>query len=161
MGQRQRVKGGIVQRRAVIGGAVGYALAEMLGVRKAAAQKVPTWNGKEWTLPVQSASDNTMHQLNAVAPEPIYETGGGGSYEDQIVASCNYWGCDPNYLINVMYCESGGDQGAVAYNPDSGNSTCGIFQIDEMWGGCSMSASQQIDFAAEHLTKGDVWWACG
>jgi len=80
---------------------------------------------------------------------------------DQIVAACDYYGCDPNYVYGVMMCESGGDPGALAYNPVSGNYTYGLMQIDGLCGGGGMSDAEQIWFAAEHLTAGDIWWACG
>lgn len=110
----------------------------------------PVWTGSTWMMPQPSPSSpsSTRHAS-------------GGSYEDQIVEACNYYGCDPNYLITVMNCESGGDQSAVAYNPVSGNYTYGIFQIDGMWGGGGMTPTEQIWFAAEHLTAGDIFWSCG
>jgi hypothetical protein len=82
-------------------------------------------------------------------------------YSAAIAEACAYYGCNPGYLESVMACESGGDPNAIAYNPASGNYTYGIFQIDAMWGGDAMTPVEQIWFAAEHLTKGDVWWACG
>jgi hypothetical protein len=109
--------------------------------------RVPRWVGGQWVFP--SPAPSSAHRRAS------------GSYEDQIIEACAYYGCDPNYLIGIMYCESGGDMGAVAYNPVSGNYTYGIFQIDGMWGGGGMSATEQIWWAAEHITAGDVWWACG
>lgn len=79
----------------------------------------------------------------------------------EIAEACAVYGCDPDYVYAVMLCESGGDPNAVAYNETSGNYTTGLMQIDDMWGGASMSPVEQIWFAAEHLTAGDIWWECG
>lgn len=84
-----------------------------------------------------------------------------GGYEGMIYEVCANEGChvSPETMIRVMYCESGGNQSAVAYNPQSGNYTYGIFQIDGMWGGGGMTAYQQVEYAAQHLGN-DVYWAC-
>jgi len=115
------------------------------------AAQVPVMTDTGWRLPTR---DDTRAQSADYSVS-------GGSYEAQIEEACAYYGCDPNYLISIMYCESGGDHSAVAYNPQSGNYTYGIFQIDGMWGGGGMSPTEQIWWTAEHVAKGDVWWACG
>jgi hypothetical protein len=135
--------------RMLAGSALALALVGTQGV--AAQVPVPTRDAAgHWVLPV-------------VTHGPGRATGSyaSGGYAEQIDAACAYYGCDPNYVYNVMMCESGGDPGAIAYNPQSGNYTYGLFQIDGMWGGGGMSDSEQIWFAAEHLTAGDIWWACG
>jgi hypothetical protein len=118
----------------------------------AAAQAVPVFDNGAWVLPAQGEGN---------AAVPAEGSGTGQSYEDMIYETCATQGChvSPEEMIRVMGCESGGDMGAVAYNPESGNSTYGIFQIDGMWGGGGMSAQEQIDFAAEHLGN-DIFWSC-
>lgn len=95
-----------------------------------------------------------------VMPTPHQHAASSSDYVGMIEEACAYWGCSPDYLISVMNCESHGDPNATAYNPASGNYTVGLFQIDEMWG-VGYDPAAQVWFAAEHLTKGDVWWACG
>ena len=75
-------------------------------------------------------------------------------YEAEIDAACAVYGCSTGYLVNVMMCESGGDPNAVGPNGE-----LGIFQVQPaIWG--VMSSSEQIWFAAQHLTAGDVYWVC-
>lgn len=76
-------------------------------------------------------------------------------YFDEMAAACQVYGCDPNYLYGVMLCESEGDPNAVGPHGE-----LGIFQIDPRYWGY-MSSTQQIWFAAQHLTAGDVYWVCG
>jgi hypothetical protein len=116
-----------------------------LGTTEAAAQAPRLVNGA-WVMPTRH-----VHAQNE------YYAGG---YEAMIIEACQYYGCDPGYVITVMNCESGGNPYAEAYNPVSGNMTRGLFQIDDMWG-VSTNPADQIWFAAEHLTAGDIWWACG
>jgi hypothetical protein len=84
-----------------------------------------------------------------------------GDWYAEVAEACAYWGCSTDYVYSVLLCESGGDPGAIAYNESSGNYTYGLMQIDSMWGGDQMGPVEQIWFAAEHLTKGDIWWECG
>lgn len=111
------------------------------------AQAVPTFEDGSWVMPIR-------------AQRPV-EAQSGGSYEEMIYEVCATEGCavSPETMIRVMNCESGGSMDAVAYNPESGNNTYGIFQIDGMWGGGGMSAREQIEFAANHLGV-DVNWSC-
>lgn len=115
----------------------------------AAAQAVPVFDNGAWVLPEREHRQAS----GSAAPQ--------GGYEAMIRETCANSGCyvSPDTMIRVMNCESGGSMDAVAYNPKSGNSTYGIFQIDGMWGGGGMSAQEQIDFAAEHLGN-DIYWAC-
>lgn len=69
--------------------------------------------------------------------------------------ACAAYGCDPNYILNVMACESGGNPGAVGPNGE-----LGLMQIDPAYWG-TYSPVESIWFAAQHLTAGDIWWACG
>jgi hypothetical protein len=126
-----------------------------------AKSSVPSFTDGGWVL---QGAPTFVDGAWVMPPRPVaslMQYSGYGGYEAEIANACAYWGCSPDYLIGVMMCESGGDHGAVAYNPSSGNYTYGIFQIDGMWGGGGMTPAEQIWFAAEHLTKGDIWWSCG
>lgn len=132
----------------------GLVIVLALWVNAGFAQEIDmTQDGWVFNLP---ASNYGPYETAGMGPDASYQ----GGYEAEIAEACAYYGCDPGYVTNVMYCESGGDHGAVAYNPSSGNYTYGIFQIDGMWGGGGMTPTEQIWFAAEHLTAGDIWWAC-
>ena len=76
------------------------------------------------------------------------------AYLDEMTAACQVYGCSPDYLYSVMLCESGGDPGAVGPHGE-----LGIFQIDPRYWG-TMSDTEQIWFAAQHLTAGDIYWVC-
>jgi hypothetical protein len=83
------------------------------------------------------------------------------SYERVIYDACAYYGCDAAWLIDVMYCESGGDHGAVGPNGERG-----IFQFhpNGEWPYAAWySAEQQIWLAAELFSEGrsDAWVCAG
>lgn len=76
-------------------------------------------------------------------------------YYEEITEACQYWGCSPDYLEAVMLCEDPTlDPSAVGPNGE-----LGIFQVDPRYWGV-MSSSEEIWFAAQHLTAGDIYWAC-
>ena len=78
-------------------------------------------------------------------------------YEQAIVDACARYGCDANHLIATMYCESGGDPGAV--NPVTGD--YGLMQINlNIWGPIT-DPYAQIDFAAQKFAAGQSYlWLC-
>jgi hypothetical protein len=78
--------------------------------------------------------------------------------------ACAVYGCSTDYILGVIDCESGGDPSAVSEipNPENGTHDYGLLQVnDYLWDGSSMGPVEQIWFAAEHLTAGTIWWACG
>lgn len=78
-------------------------------------------------------------------------------YEEYIYSACAQHGCDGGQLVRVMYCESGGDPGAV--NPVTGD--YGLFQINlGVWGPIT-DPYAQIEFAAEKFASGQGYlWIC-
>lgn len=122
-------------------------LAMALWLNSTWAQSVPEFTDGKWVLPARGAN---------AAPAGQYSSG----WEQHAAEACAVYGCDPGYLMSIIMCESGGDPGAAAYNPSSGNMTLGLLQIDEMWGSIAYAGGvEQIWWAAAHL--GSVWWACG
>jgi soluble lytic murein transglycosylase-like protein len=85
---------------------------------------------------------------------PAEAQGGVEQWRPTAEAACATFGCDPNYILNVMSCESGGNPWAVGPNGE-----LGLMQIQPaIWG--TFSPEGSIWFAAEHLTAGDIYWAC-
>ena len=150
--------------RSVIAGlAVGLAFAVSgLAADTVSAQEIPVRGEDGWILPVQEASDELMETFNEAAsgsaPAPaaaLAAPSGGGSYEAAIYNACARYGCDPNQLVRVMYCESSGNPNAVGPNGE-----LGIFQVDpQYWG--YMDSWQQIEFAAHMFATGQGYhWVC-
>lgn len=84
------------------------------------------------------------------------------SYEDQIREACAYHGCDADYVIAIMYCESGGDPNAVSkeVNTETGTHDQGLFQINYVYWGW-MTPSEQIWWSAGMIANGYAYmWAC-
>lgn len=83
-------------------------------------------------------------------------------YEEAIVDACARHGCDAGHLIDVMYCESGGDPGAWHPNP-YGGSDIGLMQInDATWGDIAYAGPyEQIEWAAQMFAAGlGYHWVC-
>jgi soluble lytic murein transglycosylase-like protein len=82
---------------------------------------------------------------------------GGGSYEQAIYDACARYGCSAEHVIATMYCESGGDPGAV--NPVTGD--YGLMQINlSIWGPIT-DPYAQIEFAAQKFAAGQSYlWLC-
>jgi soluble lytic murein transglycosylase-like protein len=80
-----------------------------------------------------------------------------------VAEACAFHGCSTDYILGVIDCESGGNPNAVSdtINPGTGTYDYGLLQISTIWGGQNMTPAEQIWFAAEHLTAGDIWWQCG
>ena len=78
-------------------------------------------------------------------------------YERAIYDACARHGCDAEYVIAIMYCESGGDPGAV--NPVTGD--FGLMQINlSIWGQIT-DPYDQIEFTAEKVANGQAYlWLC-
>lgn len=83
------------------------------------------------------------------------------SYERMIYDACAAKGCDAALVIDVMYCESGGDPEAYHPNP-YGGADVGLFQInDATWGDVAWSGPEaQIDWATTMIANGGIghWW---
>ena len=81
------------------------------------------------------------------------------SYEQAIYAACATYGCDGQQLVNVMYCESGGDPSAVGPNGERG-----LMQYHP--NGHNPAAAwvdpyTQIDIAAQEWAAGlGYLWVC-
>lgn len=79
------------------------------------------------------------------------------SYEAAIYDACARYGCNPEQLINVMYCESWGDHSAVGPNGERG-----IFQFHPQgeWPYAAWYGPyEQIELAAQLFAAGrsDAW----
>ena len=112
----------MLSRRTLFAGAVGVAVAEMIGARKVSAQD---------------------------------------GYVGAIYASCAVYGCDPEFLIGVVDCETAG-----TWNPDiiGPNGERGLAQIHPSghysyaWG---WSGEAQIELLAQEVAAGNgCRWAC-
>ena len=83
-------------------------------------------------------------------------------YADVVTEAAWRWGVEPNWLIRVMMCESGGDPYAV--NPVTGDT--GLFQFNpntwEAYGGGDIwNAWEQADKAAMMFSMGLAHlWVC-
>lgn len=83
-------------------------------------------------------------------------------YEQAIYNDCAVYGCDGNFLVNVMYCESEGDP--TAYNYETGDT--GIMQFHPAtfyaYGGTDINNPyEQIDVAARMFSEGlSYLWVC-
>lgn len=81
------------------------------------------------------------------------------AYEHAIYDACARHGCDPEQLIRVMYCESGGDHSAVGPNGERG-----IFQFhpNGLWPYAAWYGPyEQIELAAQAFASGlGYHWVC-
>ncbi|GEM_PF-1352899 len=89
-----------------------------------------------------------------------------GDFEGSIRTACSQYGCDPEQLIRVMYCESGGRSNAVngihsgifQFNPNTFKSNAkrvGLVDAD-IW-----NPYHQITVAAWMFANGQAWqWQC-
>jgi hypothetical protein len=98
--------------------------------------------------------------IGVLAPRVTVDLGqpaAAQGYEDAIYDACARYGCDGGQLVRVMYCESGGDPGAV--NPVTGD--YGLFQINlNIWGPIT-DPYAQIEFAAQKFAAGQGYlWVC-
>lgn len=133
------------------------------------AQEVPVRGDNGWVLPVQDTSDTSMRSVQNASDKAVETLNNAsqngpagssasatiGSYEAAIYDACARYGCDPNQLIRVMYCESGGNPNAVGRNGE-----LGIFQVDPAYWGY-MDSWQQIEFAAYMFATGQGYhWVC-
>jgi len=90
-----------------------------------------------------------------------------GNFEDEIRARCAEYGCNPEQLIRIMYCESGGRSNAK--NPSGAS---GLFQFMPrtfsanaarmgMSGASIWDPYAQIRVAAWMFANGQAWqWTC-
>jgi soluble lytic murein transglycosylase-like protein len=79
-------------------------------------------------------------------------------YERAIYDACATYGCDPEWLINVMYCESNGNPNAVGNHGE-----IGLFQIKPwIWTEVDpWDPYASIDFAARMFASGQsYYWTC-
>lgn len=80
-------------------------------------------------------------------------------YEAAIYDACARYGCDGNQLVRVMYCESGGDHGAIGPNGERG-----IFQFhpNGLWPDVAWADPYtQIEVAASAFASGlGYHWVC-
>ena len=96
--------------------------------------------------------------LTLTTPSPTSTTAQSG-YEQAIYAACATYGCDGNQLVNVMYCESGGDPSAIGPNGERG-----LFQYHPQ--GHNPAAAwvdpyTQIEIAAQEWAAGlGYLWVC-
>lgn len=83
-------------------------------------------------------------------------------YEAAIYEACGRQGCSGDELVQVMYCESGGDP--AAYNPETGDTGLLQFKPDTFynWGGSDVwNPWEQIDIAAWAFANGyQDHWTC-
>lgn len=92
-------------------------------------------------------------------------TGSAGAqsgYEQAIHEACARHGCNGDYLVAVMLCESGGDPNAWHPNP-YGGSDVGLFQIHDLtWGSIAYADPySQIEWAAAMFAAGQSHhWVC-
>ena len=81
------------------------------------------------------------------------------SYEEAIYDACSRHGCDGDLLVATMYCESGGDHGAVGPNGERG-----ILQFHPQgdWPDAAWADPwTQIEVAAIAFANGlSCKWAC-
>lgn len=134
----------------IVRGVIVAVLALGVSVGAAAAQNVPTWDGHVWTLPVSNGIDSA-----APSSDASYQYGGGvEQWRGAVDEACAVYGCSTDYILGVMDCESHGNPGAVGPNGE-----LGLMQIDPAYWG-TYSDIGSIWFAAEHLTAGDIYWAC-
>lgn len=127
----------------------GFVLAAALWLNaNAFAQSVPTFEDGQWVLPAPESV--------GMGPDPVAAQYGSGVEQWRGVATdaCAIYGCSPDYILSVMQCESGGDPNAVGPNGE-----LGLMQIDPAYWG-TYSPEGSIYFAAQHLTAGDIYWAC-
>ena len=132
---------------------VGLSLALVIALASptTAAQEVPTLVDGVWLLPEPESA--------GMGPDPQW----GSSYEQTAYEACAVHGCDGDYLITIMNCESGQDPGAWHPNP-YGGADVGIMQInDATWGSIAYAGPhEQIWWAAEKIAAGyGSIWSCG
>ena len=96
-------------------------------------------------------------------PQPVRIT---GDFESTIRSACNDYGCNPEQLIRVMYCESGGRSNAVngvysglfQFHPNTFQANAnriGLTNAD-IW-----NPYHQIQVAAWMFANGQAWqWGC-
>jgi len=96
-------------------------------------------------------------------PQPVRIT---GNFESTIRSACNNYGCNPEQLIRVMYCESGGRSNAVngvysglfQFHPNTFRANAnriGLTNAD-IW-----NPYHQIQVAAWMFANGQAWqWEC-
>jgi hypothetical protein len=145
---RSLYQGGIVTKRIVL--AVWLATVFWLGAASTSGAQAPVFDDG-WVLPPDQPTQVEM--VSACD---------GGSYESCIHEKCAQYGCDPNQLIRVMYCESGGDPTAYRARGD-GTGDVGLFQIhDGTWGSIAWAGPYaQIDWAAAMFANGQAGhWVC-
>jgi len=126
----------------------GLVLAAALWLNGTFAQAVPEFHNGAWVLPGQDEP----------AAAPLAAQGGYSSgveqWRDEVDAACATYGCSTDYILSVMACERGGDPNAVGPNGE-----LGLMQIQPaIWG--YYGPVESIWFAAQHLTAGDIYWAC-
>jgi hypothetical protein len=121
----------------------------MFSAGSASAQELDFMQEEGWVF----------NQPSAPTQEIQYVPAAQGSYEAEIYAACEVHRCDPNQLIRVMNCESGGDHSAVGPNGERG-----IFQYhpNGMWPEMAGAGPyEQIWHAAEQFANGlGYHWVC-
>lgn len=90
---------------------------------------------------------------------------GAEAWRTTATAACAAYGCDPEFLLAILDCESGGDPYAVSNvpNPYTGSYTLGVMQIDPLWGDIAYAGgAAQIWWAAALLSQPGGWyhWTC-
>jgi hypothetical protein len=132
---------------------LGLTVAMAFWVGSVSAQEVPVFENGQWLLP----EPESVGMGPDMAQEPAAVQGGG--YEAAIYDACAQYGCDGNQLVRVMYCESGGDHGAVGPNGERG-----IFQFHpngEWPYAANYGPYEQIDLAAQLFAQGYAGsWVC-
>lgn len=143
----------MMNRRTLIGSCAMFALSEILASRrvKGKGSEIPTFESGAWVLPERPGSEPVLVPSD-------------GSYESAVYVACAIYGCDPEGLIRVMYCESPTGEHDV-YGP---NGEHGIFQIHPSGAYADYYNADpytQIDLAARQFAAGlgdleDGGWAC-
>ena len=125
----------------------------------ATAQAVPERVDGAWVLPETDGLVLAQETAGMGPDQPVAVSGG---YEAAIYDACARHGCNGDHLVQVMYCESGGDPGAWHANP-YGGADIGLMQInDATWGSIAYAGPyDQIEWAAEMFSAGlGYHWSC-
>ena len=122
------------------------------------AQEVPVLGENGWILP---ENDDSSFDGGPVAAAPSVPNGIGGygpmvdQWRPAVEEACAYYGCNPDQLLRVIRCESGGNP-----NAQGAGGELGILQVKpHIWG--QMTSVEQIWFAAQDFADGvGNKWVC-
>ncbi len=125
------------------------------------AHEVPTRENGKWVLPEEDEPAFDVGAVNA-APAPATASGGSSAnpWAPTVEAACAANGCDPNYLLSLISCESGGVEYPTPHPNPEGGYDRGLLQIhDQTWGDIAYAdGASQIWWASSRLNT--VWWKC-